>query len=966
MFDELSLSGADDEPSPKHLQDLVEQLRKENASLRAQFDEITTISSELDRLHSENSKLSAQVRTLKVEKEDMTHRLDISMQTSRELNEKLTDQKRTFSEQLSADHSKFKQKVDAIKEKHQRKLDALNAQLAQQQADREDIAVAHAMLANKADQLIQAGQRFFRARIPDLDGLLARLGQPPTPDRPQDAPSPTPAPPPRSARRLKAKIRDLRSGLADGRAALQKSQRDLHDLFRQNEVLHGRLTSLSNEKSDLEAHDRSVIAGLEHKIESLKAQAKQPRPDPSPAANTGAAAPPPNPAPVPRANDLQASINGLSAQNSELADRLQAAERKAHSASERAKQADAEVERLGIELERLRGEAQSLRILNEAAQSDIATLRAAVPGPRPSIPDPPPKKPDRTPNLLKEIDGLRSQAFGLQAELERARRAGDDAQRRIRDLEGEIDDRDQKIEKLAGDIREIRLQKARPVPSVDDLLPPETYMSSEIDPAVAANLEKIARNTALQPASKVLGCYRVLGGYYEGQIEAESKKLQKVLSEFQFAKTSMNQFLIDLSIILMGRAISFDDFMTRNEGRTITTTVAQLKTERDDLAHEVDELKAALQHFNDAFDSMDADEIRAQMDRLIHKAVQQRKRLKVLKNHLAARQRELSENAEEFRLREDEVRFQREQCEAKISELGENLSKLRAENDELLGHLSAEKSDTSELRQALTSDRDQEISSLQNEHQRIQAELRAEVAALRESIARLTEDYNEADAQLGRYRKAFQAQKSANKRQEEEISRLRVELSEVEKGAQERYETEKAQLSKTFEATIAKLGEQSERHLQDIQKLAAAHSDSKAKSAQLRAAAQQLGKERQRLEAALRLAGEQSEREKRLVETAARSRTLALDAEYKDRIEEIKATAENEKRRIFAIVAESFPTYFDLCAEIHERSFKQGIEKIRDDIVRMAAAEQEIRHMLAAGDGQTPQDAVARYMLEKE
>jgi chromosome segregation ATPase len=101
-----------------------------------------------------------------------------------------------------------------------------------------------------------------------------------------------------------------------------------------------------------------------------------------------------------------------------------------------------------------------------------------------------------------------------------------------------------------------------------------------------------------------------------------------------------------------------------------------------------------------------------------------------------------------------------------------------------------------------------EICSLGNQHQQIQAGLQSELLELRETYARLNEDYQEAEAQLGHERKAFQTQKSANKRQEEEIDHLQTKLSEVEKRAQEWYATERARLSKRFEPTIAKLKEQ--------------------------------------------------------------------------------------------------------------------------------------------------------------
>ena len=62
------------------INELYDELMKENQLLRAQFEEAVNITAQMEDLHKQNSTLLGQVRDLKAEKDDLNQRLEILIQ----------------------------------------------------------------------------------------------------------------------------------------------------------------------------------------------------------------------------------------------------------------------------------------------------------------------------------------------------------------------------------------------------------------------------------------------------------------------------------------------------------------------------------------------------------------------------------------------------------------------------------------------------------------------------------------------------------------------------------------------------------------------------------------------------------------------------------------------------------------------------------------------------------------------
>jgi peptidoglycan hydrolase CwlO-like protein len=84
------------------LQADYDDLLAENARLKSQFEQLFPLQNQWERLQSENRRLLSQLTVLTSERDDLSNRLDLSLQSIRELNARLDDEKRTAESQRSA------------------------------------------------------------------------------------------------------------------------------------------------------------------------------------------------------------------------------------------------------------------------------------------------------------------------------------------------------------------------------------------------------------------------------------------------------------------------------------------------------------------------------------------------------------------------------------------------------------------------------------------------------------------------------------------------------------------------------------------------------------------------------------------------------------------------------------------------------------------------------------------------
>ena len=978
----------------KQLREKNEILLRENAMLKSQFGEAVSITEQMERLHTENARLSAQLRESKAEKEDLAHRLQISLQSVQELKTKLSEQKKGYESQLATQQGSKESEVKQLKLKNTQEVEKWKDALEAEKKQREEDKVAYSMLINKVEHVVQNAERYLGVNIPSFDDLIEFLGQPPV-----VVPAPEKAECKadqayiqrleRHVKKLKTKLRQAAGNCCDSEEQVDKLKRAIQELNvaakQEQAKLQARITQLSDEKAILQEKSKNELEKVRGELERLKnevivlsekVQKKQKKvivPPAEPVARI-----PPVQLPTKMEKDFLAAQEQLMNRIADLTEQVRLAEKKKEEMAEKVKEAQIETQGVCIELEKQKNELMQLNIVNKEAQAEIESLRAALHARPPEEPKPKQDKKKvsakkcENERLRKELESQRVQVMALSSENQQKQTKIEECERKVRELDAQAKEADKRAERASCDLQELRLRAERQASEKPDCtIPPYVFLSFEpdLDPSVMRKLTSIANNMALQPASKIQSCFKAISKYYQGLCDEVRANCDKALDVQAQAKAQISKVLVEATIALDGKPVTYEEMLTAPVAEAFVASIANLKAKYESSLHDIETLSGVIDHFCETFDESGnpieginrvKDSYVAKTNALFRKG----KKCKILKSQLVSCQRQLAQKIEEAQQQSDELNAHISEIERQLTHSESTVKKLRARNQDLSNDLSSEKAAKIELERALTEAYEEKIAGLKAERVRIQLQFTKDLEMAQNNLAQLTEEYEEGQEQIQKLRKLVQTQKGHIKRQQIEHEELQKLMEIKEEKARELLETEKAQLVESFEATVAELREQCTNHRNDVQKLAAALAESEAAVKQGRAKILEVCKEKKRLETDLSQLNEQVVREKQLIESTTKAKILALDSQYNSKLEEAHAKAENEQRAIYAFVADAFRSFYNPCQVIDSCAFKIVVEKTRDELCRLRKSDREIRQMLGAFEGQTTQDAVARHLME--
>ena len=111
-----------DESDVRRLQELNSQLRQKNeklsleiSSLRSQFNEATDIVSQLEQIHQKNSKLATDLRNVTIERDELSHRLDINIQVIDELRASKEQEKREAERRIQSEINEARETYEKLR-----------------------------------------------------------------------------------------------------------------------------------------------------------------------------------------------------------------------------------------------------------------------------------------------------------------------------------------------------------------------------------------------------------------------------------------------------------------------------------------------------------------------------------------------------------------------------------------------------------------------------------------------------------------------------------------------------------------------------------------------------------------------------------------------------------------------------------------------------------------------------------
>ena len=291
-FDNTSEAEAKRMFAPDRLRERLDELMKENTTLRAQFEEAVTLTEQMEDLHKQNAGLLAQIRDLKAEKDDLNHRLEILTQKDKETTERLSREKITSSSQRGTDLSSMNKEIEKVKQQSKAQIDSIYEQLEQAEQAREKENVEKRLLIRKLDTVISEAGRYFEVNFKNIDDVLSAFKQPHSRDISQNttiAQSATIGPQSRSVvqqpsaiqqqnkdQELKKKIRRLKKALNEKENVIQANEEEITKINREfdryKKDSEYNITNLQQDLANLNAQAQRDAETYNHNVSQFEAK----------------------------------------------------------------------------------------------------------------------------------------------------------------------------------------------------------------------------------------------------------------------------------------------------------------------------------------------------------------------------------------------------------------------------------------------------------------------------------------------------------------------------------------------------------------------------------------------------------------------------------------------------------------------------------------------------------------------
>ena len=110
---------------------------------------------------------------------------------------------------------------------------------------------------------------------------------------------------------------------------------------------------------------------------------------------------------------------------------------------------------------------------------------------------------------------------------------------------------------------------------------------------------------------------------------------------------------------------------------------------------------------------------------------------------------------------------------------------------------------------------------------------------------------------------------------------------------------------------------------------------------------------------------DQLERQKKLVETNSKIELMNAQSSLNTKIEEETKKFEDEKRKIYSTIADTFRQFLSVGSCLNEKSFKSTIYKARDELARLTSLDNSVRRLVNAEINQKTDDAVAQIVISQ-
>lgn len=992
----------------ERIQQINEELQKENEILKSQFEDAVALSSQMEELHSKNSQLSFQLREALSAKDDLSHRLEIAIEANKDLKNRLSEGKQKVISQSTSDKSVVNSEIA-------KNHNSTEAEIQKITSDLQDLNIAYEknkteskMVNQRIEHLLSIANQKYEQNFKIIDDLISflenldfceeeqTLNYPPPSNalnQPMDSPRSKESQEiqnlQKKVRSMKRKIQALKQALVnsndENRKLYKKMDNILQKTYQERNNLQDEISQSKKLYDELKKDSQRTINNLKEKINSMKEdldmkstaiKSFQLKEAETPISFTEKKQSPTIKESIfenKEREDLLATQHLLSQRLKDSNKQNQDIEKKLNNAIDQINDLQKQNEALSVSLESTKSELDTLKVISLEKEKEADSLRNALhskQSPPPSPPKPKSSRPD--PVLIQQINNLKDQLQKAEISAEEAQNNIKQQETKIRSLQDEVKESENKLRETRDDLYDSQKQLAiYQNQTPEDLIPNEAWKTSYFEPDLSQALDKIVYNQALQITSKLQNSFKTIANYYNQKEKLSQQQMNEILTKNGEINSIISSFLTEISIALIDRPYTFENFSNPDIGKDLVKIAKELRKEIIFAKHENESFKTNLKTFANSFGfefniqkfPSQVNDISSQLKISSETIQQQQQKIHKLKSMLKKINSQTSNEQQQVLKKISEIKKDFDFLTEKYNKLHvkyQDMKKELIETSDQLSKLQDEKKETNKFARSEKNAINEILNNVKQEQERIFNQERTKNQTIIES---LNEELQKCKEQNDRLTKLVNTQKAARDELKNEFEDFQHKVEEQKVSLNQKSENEKQILKQNYENAISQLQKQCENNRHDVEQLAAELAEANGKISGSKKYISQKQQEKKKLENEFNNAKLSWEREKKLLEMQVTAKVSAAESNARNEIEQEKYRAREEKRKIFLYITETFRKFINPGEQIDEHSFKCLLQKVQEHIDKLSASNSTIRRIAHADELQTTEDAVAQLLI---
>ncbi|OHS97399.1 hypothetical protein TRFO_36375 [Tritrichomonas foetus] len=988
-----------------HINDLTNAVMKENSQLRAQYEQESAATDEINSINKKNVILTSQIRKLLNEKEDLNHRLQISIFAREEIEKKVEQEKSKALQMVQIEREKNLNELKNIENRYKIQIDHLYSEIEKMKDFAGETNLSKKILESNIEKILSAASHYFSQEIKSVDGLVSCLEQSKTGNNgnyndnyPQynynnfnndayldDCSK-------KKDKKNKNKIRKLKEEINQLKVDLQRTENTNNKLMNCerliNQECERKIQSLKEDYEMKEFDQKREIDGLNIKIGSLENELKKRKKQLKKLA-TELEAKRSNPQvptcqfmnniqqkPSKSTNEIELLNQELNTRNDEYRLENEKLNRQICVLQNNIEELEKQKNQIMNDQQKSISDFNSLQIIHKETTKEIESLRAALLSKKD---DDRVKKQKKYINkmkieglsLQKTIDALQEENEKLKVEREKFNKANEELSFKGEELINALTFSRKENTQLKDEISELKTEMQRNVKTVNDFVNPTAFICNDLPPELREKIADLVSNNILSINTKISHSFQEIYCYYSKVIKQLHEELKIHITDKQKFNHDLSHFIVNIAIALEQQPTNynFDNFESLVEDvRKVKAQLTDSLRANREQTQSMKDIKSAFGPYSTNGDVNVINEIESLNTKLsivAQSLEKEKKRAQKYKNIL---HKERQKNEVEIKKISKEL----DNFKMNISSLENENKKLKEQHECTRHDLLQEKSSSLVLKQQLEESKNkysEEIETLRNHFTNVKTKYEEQIKNQIEVNNQQTEaqvNYTkDNESVISALNNTIATQKKIINSKNEEIQRISKEHSKKLKKTQEAFTTEKENLINTYTNTMKELQSQCDKHRNDFTILSEELTKSKKKSEKLSRQNKKLQMSLCEMKIDLEKLKDSNQRDNALHDFSSKATIAAIENRFNEQLNDLRRKQEMEKMKIFRIAAEEMRDYFNANESMDENQFRRIIKQANDELHKLRENETTIRRMLSSSPSESTTEAVAQILLRK-